>query len=487
MKVVELLDGLVVEPLSFDIELKGLALDSRQLKSGFAFIAIAGATQHGLEHMQQAESKGAVVIVYDPLESAGYEMGQVGIESVAVTDLSQKLGIIAHRFYQAPSEQMDVIGVTGTNGKTTCSQFLLQMLPQCGVIGTLGWGGKDGLNETVNTTPDAVVIQQILAEFVREGKTTAVMEVSSHGLEQGRVNAIRFKGAIFTNLSRDHLDYHGSMADYLQAKLSLFNRAELQFAVVNADDENSGRFLAVTQKYVKQWAFSATGKQLEQTENLTAENVEISLNGIAFTACWNKERVFVKSSIVGRFNLENILAVMTGLLALGYSLQHVAQGVAELKPVKGRMESLGGDGKPFVFVDYAHTPDALEKVLQELKQYSRLKLIFGCGGDRDKGKRKEMAEIAELLADEVVITNDNPRNESPEQIINDIVLGFKNKDVEVIPDRRQAISTVISKADKGDCIVVAGKGHESYQEIKGVKHSFSDQGVVRQALLEWAE
>ena len=489
MRIEALLKGLTIEPLESDLNIKGLALDSRQLEKDFAFIAIAGSEQHGLEYAQQAEKKGAVIMVFDPLGSDCFALDQIDIKLVAVEGLARKLGVIADRFYGSPSTKLDVIGITGTNGKTTCSQFLLQMTEYCGVIGTLGWGDKQHLNKTINTTPDALVVHKILADFVSNNKTTVVMEVSSHGLEQGRVNAVSFKGAIFTNLSRDHLDYHGSMDAYLQAKLALFKRPELQFVVVNANDVNSKEFLAVTGKSTAQWAFSATGKQLKGVNNLTAENVEINLNGISFIACYKGKRVNVKSNIVGSFNLENILTVMIVMLAQGTSIEGIAKSIADLEPVSGRMECLGGGEKPVVIVDYAHTPDAMEKVLKELCEYGnhKLKLVFGCGGDRDKGKRQQMGEIAGLLADEIIMTNDNPRFEDPEQIVNDIVLGCKDKHYRVIVNRQEAISNVINKASRKDCIVVLGKGHEDYQEIKGVRYPFSDQMVAKQALLEWTE
>ncbi len=495
MNLAELLDGLVDDSLKLDktIEIKGVALDSRKVKAGFVFIAVAGAIEHGLLYLHQAIENGASAVIYEPQGSEPYSLEQLSICHLAVADLSLKLGCIANRFYQAPSKNLDVIGVTGTNGKTSCSQFLLQLLPDCSVIGTLGWGQKKALKQTLNTTPDAVAVQRMLAEFVSMKKKTVVMEVSSHGLQQGRVNEVSFKGAVFTNLSRDHLDYHGSMEDYLQAKLILFKQPELQFVVVNADDVNSEMFLAVTHEKVKRWTFSTTGNESRllgntATENVIADDITYSLNGIKFVACWRNERVWVQTRIVGDFNLENILAVMTVMLAQGYSLNEVAIKVSELVPISGRMERFGGNGKPVVFIDYAHTPDALEKVLQGLRRYCQhdLRVVFGCGGNRDKGKRAQMGAIAENFADQVIITNDNPRLESPIQIINDIVAGCTNE-IEIIQNRELAIQTAIRNADNNDCVVIAGKGHEEYQEVNGVRQAFSDQAVVRRTLQEWTE
>ncbi|MCF6249798.1 MAG: UDP-N-acetylmuramoyl-L-alanyl-D-glutamate--2,6-diaminopimelate ligase [Methylococcaceae bacterium] len=496
MKLTELLAGIVDDLTKLDsaIEIKGIALDSRNVSDGFVFLAIAGEKEHGLVYVQQAIENGATVVIYDPLGSETFVLNQLNIYQLAIMDLGLKLACIADRFYQSPSNRLDVIGITGTNGKTTCSQFLVQLIAECGVIGTLGWGDNCTLKETINTTPDAIKVQQMLAEFVTQNKRTVVMEVSSHGLQQGRVNEVHFKGAVFTNLSRDHLDYHGSMDGYLNAKRLLFKQPDLQFVVVNTDDANSEQFLAVTAEKVKCWAFSATGKKRQFKDNKSVEKVSVdevnfSLDGINFFVSWRKQRAQVQTHIVGDFNLENMLTVITVLLAQGCSLSDACSKVSQLTPVPGRMERFGGTDTPFIFVDYAHTPDALEKVLRGLKKYCHqtLTVVFGCGGNRDKGKRKLMGEIAAKLADQVIITNDNPRFENPEQIINDIVAGCAEQDYEVIQNREKAIQTVIKKADKMDCIVIAGKGHEEYQDVNGIKQLFRDQDVVKQALQEWTD
>lgn len=489
MNCAGLLEGLVDDTSEIPChdEVIGLALDSRQVEKGFVFIAVNGAIQHGLLHVQQAIDNGAFAVIYDVCGSESFAVDDLDICLVAVNDLGDKLGCIADRFYQSPTSQLDVIGITGTNGKTTCSQFLLQILPQCGVIGTLGWGAKGSLQETVNTTPDALAIHGMFADFVRSGVQTVAMEVSSHGLQQGRVNAVDFKGALFINLSRDHLDYHGSMAEYCQAKLTLFRQAGLQFVVVNADDENSELFLAAAPKKAKKWSFSVTGKNSHLPDHVVASEVDSSLNGINFWVSWNNEKAQVQTNIVGDFNIENLLAVLTVLLALGYSLKSATGLVSQVASVKGRMERFGGGDKPFVFVDYAHTPDALEKLLLCLKREAQEKLfvVFGCGGNRDKGKRAQMAQVTEQNSDYIVVTNDNPRFEKPEQIIKEINDGFENNNNEVMQNREEAIKNVIKKAKKGDCVVIAGKGHEEYQDINGVKHPFSDQEVVVRALQEW--
>ena len=490
MNLVELLSGIVEETAipGSDFQIKGIALDSREVKKDYVFFALAGAMEHGLLYAKQAVENGAFSVIYDSQGSDEFQLGQFEVELLRVKNLRVKLGYIADRFYQSPSKELAVIGVTGTNGKTTCSQFLLQLISACGVIGTLGWGTTKTIKKTANTTPDALAVQQILANFVVRKKQAVVMEVSSHGLEQGRVNGVQFKGAVFTNLSRDHLDYHGSMAAYLEAKLLLFKQPGLQFAVVNIDDPYGEKFLAVVDKKTTCWAYSATGKTSSAIENVTADEVRYSVHGIAFMLCWRLQKMQVKTRIVGDFNLENILAVITVLLAQGQGLTEVLEKVSGLSAVAGRMEGFGGNNKPFVLVDYAHSPDALDKVLKGVKRdcQGKLWLVFGCGGNRDKGKRSAMGAIACKLADAVTITNDNPRFEDPAIIIKEILAGCHGDVCEVIQNRQQAIQSVIKRAQIKDCIVIAGKGHEDYQEVNGIKQPFSDQSFVRQGLRDWS-
>ncbi|OAI18740.1 MULTISPECIES: UDP-N-acetylmuramoyl-L-alanyl-D-glutamate--2,6-diaminopimelate ligase [Methylomonas] len=483
MKLTELLSGYATA--TDDIDIAGLALDSRQVRPGDAFIALNGSNQHGLTHAGQALINGAIAIVYDPAGRPEQAAVTAGITAVAVAGLSESLGDIAARFYQKPSDRLTVIGVTGTNGKTTCSQLIAQALDACGVIGTLGWGEVDNLQPTANTTPDALAVQQMLAELLRRNKRAVAMEVSSHGLEQGRVNGVTFAGAVFTNLSRDHLDYHGTMADYLQAKLKLFGWPTLQFAVVNLDDACSAEVLASIAPSATHWTYSKSGKTLADAHGVVAENIEYHADGIAFDAVYQKQRLRAVTDIAGDFNLENLLAVLCVLLATGHEFASAVAKLADLRAIAGRMERFGGQDKPTVFVDYAHSPDALEKVLRAVKGARRLKVVFGCGGDRDKGKRPQMGRIAETWADQVIVTDDNPRHEASADIIKDILSGCESQKITVINDRATAIVTTIQQAEADDCIVVAGKGHEDYQDIAGVKWPFSDQAVVRQALAEW--
>ncbi len=485
MRLTELLTGLA-QPAEA-IEISGLEIDSRKIKTGDLFIALNGAVRHGLSFYHQVRQQGARAIIYDPAGD-GRKLAEkiTALPCYAIAGLDQRLGEIAARFYHHPSRQLTVIGVTGTNGKTSCSQFLAQALSDCGVIGTLGWGRCGQLNQTVNTTPDALTLQRILKRFVDQGLRYAVMEVSSHGLAQGRVNGVEFDGALFTNLSRDHLDYHGSMERYLMEKMKLFRWPGLAFIAVNGDDPASQLILAKKPEAVAAWSF---GKQ-PGLENVD-ECVKISdavcrLDGIHFDLVWRSQRQTVASRLTGQFTIENLAAVGAVLLALGWSLSQLADKIAELQPVAGRMETLGGQGKPVVVIDYAHTPDALEKLLQSIRvDVTHLTVVFGCGGDRDKGKRALMGKAACQWAERVIVTNDNPRMEAEEKIIEDILQGCDLSRTEVVIDREQAIRMAISDAKASDCIVIAGKGHEQYQDSKGVKKAFSDQAVARQALSEY--
>jgi UDP-N-acetylmuramoyl-L-alanyl-D-glutamate--2,6-diaminopimelate ligase len=495
MRLKELLEGYVSLSNSGletaeGIQITGLALDSRAVVDGDLFIALAGAKQHGLNHVAQAIDKGACGVVYDPAGGGKQLIEQINnVPMIAVEDLGLKLGDIAARFYGDPSGFMTVIGITGTNGKTSCSQFLSQMLDDCGIIGTLGWGEWGKLSKTLNTTPDALETQRVLAELLKSKKKVVAMEVSSHGLEQGRVNGLTFKGAVFTNISRDHLDYHGTMDAYLQAKLELLNKPGVTFVVVNLDDPYSGQIIAAVPEAAVVWGISVQGKTLASGECISAENILHKVDGIEFDVRWRGDRQRVKVPLYGDFNSENVLTVLAVMLAMGVSMPEAIKKLKFIKPVTGRMERFGGDGQPLVFVDYAHTPDALDKVLSSLRKHcgQALWVVLGCGGNRDKGKRPQMGRIAEQWADHVVITDDNPRFENGMDIVNDILAGCSLTDrnlvkVEVIQNRGEAIKNVVARAAEKDCIVVAGKGHEHYQEINGVQIAFNDSQVVTDAL-----
>jgi len=506
MKLNDLLAGFV--PLSNPSDTKtlqynaspitGLTLDSRAVVADNVFIALAGSKQHGLSHASQAIANGACAILFDPagdgIEYASRTL--TDIPMIAVDNLSVVLGDIAARFYGNPSESMNVIGITGTNGKTSCSQFLSQLLDDCGIIGTLGWGEWGNLHKTLNTTPDALAVQSILANLLAANKHTVAMEVSSHGLEQGRVNGVHFKGAVFTNISRDHLDYHGSMESYLQAKLALLQTPDLAFAVVNLDDAYSQQILAAIPPTVNVWGIMTASplkdwQSCPTDEQVIAENVSNKPDGIEFDVRWRADGQRVSIPLYGDFNVENVLCVLAVMLALGHSLAAATQKLAQLKPVAGRMERFGGNEQPLVFVDYAHTPDALNKVLGSVRKHCQqaLWVVFGCGGNRDTGKRALMGACAEQWADYVIVTDDNPRFENSSDIVKDILSGCSrdainrvSTSIEVIQNREQAIRSAISRAAVGDCIVIAGKGHEDYQEINGTTIPFSDSACVLAAL-----
>jgi UDP-N-acetylmuramoyl-L-alanyl-D-glutamate--2,6-diaminopimelate ligase len=497
MRLKDLLEGFICLPGSSlgkaeDMLITGLALDSREVIEGNVFIALAGAREHGLAHIAQAVDKGACAVVFDPAGRSKQMTEQISnVPIIPIVDLGLKLGEIAARFYGDPSGFMAVIGITGTNGKTSCSHFLSQMLDDCGIIGTLGWGEWGKLGKTLNTTPDALETQRILAELLKDKKRIVAMEVSSHGLEQGRVNGVTFKGAVFTNISRDHLDYHGTMDAYLQAKLALLNKPGLSFTVVNLDDFYSDQIIAAVPETVVVWGISLHGKTLAFCECISAENILHKVDGIEFDVRWRGDSQRVKVPLYGDFNSENVLTVLAVMLAMGISMFEAVKKLQFIKPVTGRMERFGGAGQPLIFVDYAHTPDALDKVLSSLRKHcgQALWVVFGCGGNRDKGKRPQMGRIAEQWADHVIITDDNPRFENRLDIVNDILAGCKDAidresagKVEVILNREQAVQNVIARATEKDCIVVAGKGHEHYQESNGVQIAFSDSQVVIDAL-----
>lgn len=483
MQLKALLDG--IAKVRQDVAVSGVTLDSRRVAAGDLFIALAGSRQHGLRHVEEALAKGASAVIYEPAGAETEQLDQLmSVTSVEVPQLAQKLGVLASRFYGEPSQKMNVIGITGTNGKTSCSLFLGQLLDDCAIVGTMGWGRWGALRETLNTTPDAVAVQTMLAEFVANGNQTVVMEVSSHGLEQGRVGGVHFTGAVFTNLSRDHLDYHGSMEDYLNAKLALFKTPGLAFAVVNLDDPHSERIIAATPEQVALWGVTLTGAVVPRGVTLAASNIRQEPDGSRFEVNCNGKTLNVRTALYGDFNVMNAVTVLAVLLAGGMPFAAAADKLATLQPVPGRMERFGGFNAPLIFVDYAHTPDALDQVLSGLRRHCREKLwvVFGCGGNRDAGKRPQMGQIAERWADHVVLTDDNPRDEASAAIIASIKSGCRTNKITVIPDRATAIKTTIAAAAAGDCLVIAGKGHENYQEIRGVKRSFSDQRVVRDAL-----
>ncbi len=483
MRISDLLD------FDSDLIVSSLALNSNGIIEGSIFIALNGANHHGLSYAKSAIEKGAIAILFDSEDAkiADGFLTDTRVLKISIKDLAKNLSDIAARFYGEPSHEMNVIGITGTNGKTSCSQFLAQALDNCSVIGTIGWGKIGELKQTLNTTPDALAVQKMLETLKNDGCKNVAMEVSSHGLAQGRVNSVKFKGAIFTNFSRDHLDYHSTMEAYLETKLKLFNTPQLEFAVINLDDEISEKIIAAIPKNVTIIGVTTKDKIAVRGQTLSAENIELNLNGIQFDALWQNQKQALHVPLIGLFNLENVLCVLAVMLKLGIELDDAANRLTNLKSVDGRMERFGGENnQPLVIVDYAHTTDALEKVLASLRLHTKGKLgvVFGCGGNRDKGKRPQMGQVAEQFADWVIITDDNPRFESNEAIVLDILSGCLDNEAKVIHDRARAIRNAIETATAQDCILIAGKGHENYQEINGVQFPFNDAECVREIMAQ---
>jgi len=461
----------------------GITADSRKVQIGSLFLAYPGEHTDGRNFISQAISQGAAAVLW---ERDGFAWNpEWRVVNLAVDGLRATTGFIADSFYGQPSKQLWMIGVTGTNGKTSCSHWLAQALNHLGrktaVIGTLGNGFPNGLSAAINTTPDPILLHGVLADYRKQGAGAVVMEVSSHGLDQGRVNGVHFDIALFTNLSRDHLDYHGDMATYGAAKKKLFDWNGLGCAVLNSDDA-FGKEIA--ESLVKQ------GKRVVtyglSSGEVRGSELRFSEQGLSMLVSTFYGQASLQASLLGRFNAYNLLAVLATLLASEISLEQAIEAIAQIKPVAGRMQQLGGGKQPLVVIDYAHTPDALEKVLLALREQTKGKLhcVFGCGGDRDQGKRPLMGTVASRLADAVIVTSDNPRNEKPEAITSAIVAGMDG-DYQIEPDRATAIACAINAAKPGDVVLIAGKGHEDYQEIAGMQHPFSDQQVVKQALQQY--
>ncbi len=470
--------------LSHDPSITGLVLDSRAVRPGNAFVAIAGFGAHGLGFVDQARAAGAAAILFEPPAPAELP---APADAIAVPGLRTRMGGMADQFHGHPSRAMTMVGVTGTNGKTSTVQLLAQawhlLGTASGSIGTLGVGLYGDVVPTGFTTPLVLQMHEVLAQLRDQGAKAVAMEVSSHALDQGRVDAVHYDVAVFTNLTRDHLDYHGDMAQYGAAKAKLFHRAGLKAAVVNLDDSFGSELLRTVDAGIARIGVSSRGAQ---QATLRADSLKLDGRGIAFDLVVDGARHPVQSPLLGRFNVDNLLAVAGVLHALGHAPATIAALVSQLQPIAGRMNRLGGErGLPTVVVDYAHTPDALEQALQSLQGHlqGRLFCVFGCGGERDAGKRPQMAAIAERLAQQVIVTDDNPRGEDGDAIVADILAGFTAPDaVTVQRNRARAIGLAVKLAGPGDIVLLAGKGHEPYQEVRGVKHDFDDTLVAAAAL-----
>ena len=470
--------------LSHDPSITGLVLDSRAVRPGNAFVAIAGFGAHGLGFVDQARAAGAGAILFEPPAPAELP---APADAIAVPGLRSRMGAMADQFHGQPSRAMRMVGVTGTNGKTSTVQLLAQawhlLGTRSGSIGTLGVGLYGEVVPTGFTTPLVLQMHEVLAQLRDAGAQAVAMEVSSHALDQGRVDAVHYDVAVFTNLTRDHLDYHGDMQQYGAAKARLFHRAGLTAAVVNLDDAFGAELLGTLDPAVAAVGVSSRGAA---QATVRAEALALDGRGIGFDLVIDAQRHPVRSPLLGRFNVDNLLAVAGALSALGHAPGAIAALLSQLQPIAGRMNRLGGEGaQPTVVVDYAHTPDALEQALVSLKGHlaGRLVCVFGCGGERDTGKRPQMAAVAEQHADVVIVTDDNPRGEDGDVIVADILRGIHRRDaVAVQRDRAAAIASAIGMAGAGDIVLIAGKGHEPYQEINGVQHPFNDTDVAARAL-----
>jgi UDP-N-acetylmuramoyl-L-alanyl-D-glutamate--2,6-diaminopimelate ligase len=464
-----------------NLVIEGITLDSRQVRPGMAFIAVEGAQCHGLQFSAQAEAAGAVVVMHDGL----FSLPPLGIPCVEVPGLGHHLSSLASRFFHAPSEHLAVTGVTGTNGKTSTAHFLAQawrrVSGSAGFIGTVGNGSLDCLEPATLTTPDALTLQRLLSGCVDLGIEHVAMEVSSHALAQGRCGETRFEAGVFTNLSRDHLDYHGSMERYAASKRKLFAECKPRFAVINQDDAFGRKLIEEFSPELQVLAYGTNGSSelRAAVSGMDSNGMSIRIDGPWGAGC-------VRSALMGRFNVSNLIAAAGTLALLGMEWHEVMHQLELMEPVPGRMRRLGGErGQPVVVVDFAHTPDALEQALLALRAHlhGRMVCVVGCGGDRDKGKRSMMAQVAETGSDRVIFTSDNPRLEPQDSIFADMVSGMSRRNMALLePDRGAAIREAVRSSGEGDIILIAGKGHETYQEMGSERLPFSDEAVVRDAL-----
>ncbi len=490
-----LLQDLLPVPEAADRPVTGLCADSREAMPGDLFVARRGLTVNAADFIDDAIARGAVAVLWEP--EPGVQAVPVAwrhpasgtpVPVLAMPGLGAQLGEIADRFYANPSRALEITGITGTNGKTSVSHFLATALSAeapWGVLGTLGCGLVGDLAPTTHTTPDVIRVHRALAELRESGAAGVAMEVSSHALDQHRVDGVRFDYAVFTNLSRDHLDYHGDMAAYAEAKARLFRWPGLRGAVINVDDETGRMIRAELSPETVRLTF---GLEPEHHPDLLARDIELTPAGFTARVETPLGAGTLHAPLLGRFNVANLLAALGVLLLRGMPLATALARLAAVTPVPGRMESHGGDGRPTVVVDYAHTPDALAQVLGALREHGpeRLICVFGCGGDRDRGKRPQMGAVAERLADRVVITDDNPRSEDPAAIRAEILAGLQAPEAALnIPDRARAIAEAVATAGPRDIVLVAGKGHENRQILGAGQIPFSDADEVRRALEAW--
>lgn len=464
------------------IEVTGIETDHRNIKQGDLFICISGFTVDGHDFAPHAVENGAVAIISE-------KEVNVSVPTIIVPDTKRALAMVATTFYGNPTNKIPLIGVTGTNGKTTVT-YLLESIFQAfkrktGLIGTIQMKIGNDVYPVKNTTPDALFLQKMFRKMVEEKVETAIMEVSSHALDLKRVYGCEFDIAIFTNLTQDHLDYHSSMEDYLRAKSLLFSQlgngysSRKKFAILNKDDTYSELLEKSTAHHVITYGCSNAAM-------VKATNIELNIHETKFTLHTPHGTADIKSHLIGMFNVYNMLAASAAALAMNIPLDIIQKALNDMTGVNGRFEQVLAGQSFAVIVDYAHTPDSLENVLKTIKQFSKRNVIVvvGCGGDRDRKKRPLMAKAALNYADWAIFTSDNPRTEDPTVILNDMTQTLQQTHYEVIENRREAIYQAINKAEKDDIILIAGKGHETYQEINGIKYDFDDRIVAREAILQ---
>jgi len=478
-----LLTGIAPAP---PVAIAGLALDSRAIRNGDAFIALRGGSGHGLDHQSQAIDAGARALLWDPGE--GLAPGSVpdGVTLVPVPNLRRRLGDIADRFYGAPSSRLAVAGVTGTNGKTTCAWLLASAAAgparRGAYLGTLGSGFPPQLASAALTTPDVITLHRQLRELSAAGATHVAMEVSSHALDQGRIDGVRLRVAAFCNLSRDHLDYHVSIERYAYAKQRLFRLPGLEHAVINTGDPVGARFAAALASGVTLTAVAIGGERPAAERFVHVTGIEATAGGLLLEIAGQFGLRRLQSKLVGAFNAENLAVTLGLLLAWDFDVDEALAALAAGTAPPGRMEGFRLPNGALAIVDYAHTPDALAKVLRALRAHAggRVLVVFGCGGDRDTGKRALMGEAAERLADRVILTDDNPRSEDPDRIVAMILSGLRSPSRALVErDRARAIGAALAEAGPGDVVLIAGKGHEVYQLVGAERRHWSDRDFLQ--------
>lgn len=474
-----LLEGVARWPGGPDPQISDLSLDSRTVAPGACFFALGGSRDDGIRYVRDAAARGAAAVVAEARSTPAPELD---IPLVEVASLREHLGTIVRRFFDDPSAALAVVAVTGTNGKTSVAHFTAQALAalgtRCGYVGTLGAGEPGTIEAGDLTTPDVVSLNRWLARFRDDGAAAVVVEASSHALSQRRLDAVRVRAACLTNLGHDHLDYHGSLEAYAASKRSLFAHAGLSHAVLNIDDALGRAIAGDLAPGVEAWTVSSRGAQA----TVSATAIENGVEGVSFTLCSGTRSARVTSSVAGRFNVDNLLAAGALLMALGHDVAAVGRALSTVEPVRGRMEFCGiTTSGARVLVDFAHSPDSLEAVLEACAALAprRLTVVFGCGGDRDRTKRPRMGAVAERLADRVILTADNPRSERNTDIVDDILKGCRAPArVLVEGDRATAIRRALEDAIAGEIVVVAGKGHESHQQVGALRTPYSDQSVI---------